>query len=74
MMIDVNSLTWRSVEKFAREQIEDAHKQLETKGLGLDETNHQRGRIELARELLDLAKPRPQVEELGTDYGLATTE
>jgi len=63
-LIDVTSPTWRSIQKWAEEEIENIHLDLETPQLDPDETEYLRGKIAALRNLIDLTAEQPDVESV----------
>lgn len=60
-MIDEHSQTWAEVRAATQRIIEEAAGALEATGLSLVDTEFQRGRIQAARQVLRLARPREPV-------------
>jgi len=61
-MIEVSSDTWLTVKKVVDDGIEASRGALERRGLSMDETEHERGRLAAFREILALGQPR-RIEE-----------
>lgn len=58
---DPNSLTWRTVAQRCEEEIERLRRILEAPGLGQAETENARGGIAALRDVLNLAKPKADI-------------
>lgn len=69
--VDLDSPTWLAVAARVREEMEDARTRLETPGLPPAETEHERGRIALARRVLELADPPLSFEMDEAAHGAA---
>lgn len=65
--IDIHSLTWRSVEAWAEDEISQTHERLEQTGLTQQATEYERGRIAALRDLLRLKEP-PHLPEPAVTY------
>jgi hypothetical protein len=64
--IDVNSPTWKAVVKLASTVIAEAQLRIERRGYGATETEFERGRIEVARQILKLGEapaPKPTITQ-----------
>ena len=57
--IDTEGLDWKEIERWAEKQIEDTKDKLCAKGLSVEETEFERGRISAVRSLLQLAREEP---------------
>lgn len=67
--IEKTSATWAFIRDWATARLGESREALETHGLDIEETEHQRGRIAVLRELLDLEKPRQKVIVQTDTYG-----
>lgn len=60
-MIDETSPTWRSISKWAEEEISNTQLDLETPKLDPEETEFLRGKIAALRNLIDLTAESPEI-------------
>lgn len=67
-MIDENSETWRDVKAWAEKRIGNSRNAVEARGLPPEDTEFERGRISALRELMNLAAPKPELQENITEY------
>lgn len=61
MDIDKTSPTWRSISKWAEEEIANTQLDLETPQLDPNETEFLRGKIAALRNLIDLTAENPEI-------------
>ncbi len=59
--IDISTATWTVLKEVMEDHITEAQKILEKTGLGVAETEFQRGRISAMRKILDLASNKKPV-------------
>lgn len=59
-MIDPHSATWLAVKAEIDKELETARTRLETRGLPVADTEHQRGRIAALKDIAALAEPHPE--------------
>lgn len=66
--IDFNSLTWRAIEAWANEKIDEARTVIEARATDQITTEFERGRLNLAQEILEL-DPAKSVSRRPRDTG-----
>lgn len=57
-MIDIHSPTWAVVSKVCEDRLASAREVTEAHGRSIEDTEYGRGIIQMARAILDLAKPK----------------
>ena len=67
--VSKHSADWKVVERLCNEEISRAHTAIETAGMDMTHTEHHRGRIAFARDVLKLAEDAQSIEDApgGTD-------
>lgn len=75
MSTQVNKLgaDWLLIKKWLRDRIEASHHNIEN-GLTLEEYHAQRGRILMAKELIEMVEPTAPPQTSEDDYGISTGE